>query len=86
MLAKKDLVALSSPSAFALAESDAAFPENMVAAAKGALDGRIPHELIVYPGTCHGFAARGDLSIESVRKGAEGAHAQAVAWFRKYLL
>jgi carboxymethylenebutenolidase len=85
LLKKADLDALSAPASFALAESDDAFDDPLVAHAKTALDGRVANELVVYPGTCHGFAARGDLNIESVRKGAEGAHTQAANWFRKYL-
>jgi carboxymethylenebutenolidase len=86
LMKKADLDKLSAPASFALAESDGAFDSSLIAHAKTALNGRIANELVVYPGTCHGFACRGDLNIESVRQGVEGAHAQAVDWFRMYLL
>jgi hypothetical protein len=86
LMKKADLDKLSAPASFALAESDGAFDGSFIAHAKTALNGSVANELVVYPVTCHGFAARGDLNIESVRQGVEGAHAQAVDWFRKYLL
>jgi hypothetical protein len=39
-----------------------------------------------YPGTTHGFAARGNLSIDIVKEGFEGAFAQTASWIRKNLL
>jgi hypothetical protein len=38
---------------------------------------------VYHPGCTHGFASRGDLSIEAVKLGKERAFTETVAWFRK---
>lgn len=38
-----------------------------------------------YVGTCHGFAARPNLSDPEIKAGFEGAFEQGVAWFQKHL-
>jgi carboxymethylenebutenolidase len=81
MVSKADVAALKNPSTFAVAESDQ-FDAPMLAYVRETLPGA---EVVSYPGTCHGFAARGDLRIDSVREGCEGALVQVVNWFRTHL-
>jgi dienelactone hydrolase len=85
LITKADIDALKTPSTFALSELDHAFDESMTEYVQKTLKDKIPMEVVTYPGTVHGFASRGDLSVESVRKGSEGAMVQAVNWFKKYL-
>lgn len=87
MLEKADISSLVTPTAFALAELDEAFSDAMRIFAGADLEKRkIAHEITTYEGTAHGFAARGNLKIELVRKGWEGALVQASEWFKRYLL
>jgi acetyl esterase/lipase len=84
MVSKADVSALKTPSTFAVAEVDT-FDAPMLAYAKSTMDGKIACETHTYPGTCHGFASRGDLRIDSVREGCEGALAQTIRWFTTHL-
>ena len=87
LLGKSDIAGLVSPTSFALAEVDEGFNENMQAYARANLaERKVESELRVYEGTAHGFAARGNMEIEIIRKGCEAALTQAVEWFEKYLL
>jgi carboxymethylenebutenolidase len=86
-LKKEDIASLKGPTSFALGEVDHAFSEDMITFSKKKLDElKVANEFVVYEGTTHGFAARGNLDIEVIRKGYEGALAQTAAWFTKYLL
>jgi dienelactone hydrolase len=87
MLNKSDLNGLKTPTRFLLAEVDDQFTDDLLAYAKSATQkSGIPAEFTVYPGTCHGFAARGNLGIESVKNGFDGHVIESVAWFKKYLM
>jgi dienelactone hydrolase len=85
IVSKADVGALKTPSTFAIAEDDD-FDAPMLAYVNEALaGGKIACETHTYPGTCHGFASRGDLRIDSVREGCEGALAQTIRWFTAHL-
>jgi dienelactone hydrolase len=86
MISKADLTNLKTPISFALAEADDQFSPPMAEYTQVTLkEKNLPFELEVYEGTCHGFASRGDLTIEKVKKGCEGSIVQAVNWYKKYL-
>jgi dienelactone hydrolase len=79
MIYKPDLDNLKTPTRFLLAELDNSFKPDMVEYAKETLAKKgVPAEFTTYPGTCHGYAARGNLAIESVRKGFEGRLIESV--------
>ncbi|KAK5069142.1 hypothetical protein LTR64_008705 [Lithohypha guttulata] len=46
---------------------------------------RIEYELRIYEGQAHGFAVRGDLQDEEVKKAVQESTNQAVDWFRRFL-
>lgn len=48
-------------------------------------DGRIKGQVVLYPGVGHGFAVRGDLTVEDIKDNAEKAEKQALNWFDKWL-
>lgn len=86
LLGKSDIASLGSPTSFALAEVDEGFNDKMQEYTRANLaDRKIDNELHVYEGTAHGFAARGNMEIEVIRKGCEAALVQAAEWFDKYL-
>jgi dienelactone hydrolase len=86
LLALADIDSLRSPAAFALAELDDAFPEKTRTLSEKKLsEKKLDHEFVVYDGTTHGFAMRGNLDVEVIRKGQQGAIDQTAQWFIKYL-
>lgn len=85
-LSDADIDWLKTPATFALAELDNAFSDEMrIASEKKLKEKGVNAEFVVYDGTTHGFAVRGDMKEEATRKGQEGAIAQASGWFGKFL-
>ena len=75
------------PALFLCAENDAVFPPATRGAAEAALRGRAagPARFIVYPGTQHGFAARGNEGNAAERKAMDAAFADTVAFLSQSL-
>ena len=75
------------PALFLCAEHDSVFPPATRAAAEAALRGRAvgAARFVVYPGTQHGFAARGNEGNEAERKAMDAAFADAVAFLKESL-
>ena len=75
------------PALFLCAEHDSVFPPATRAAAEAALRGRAagPARFVIYPGTQHGFAARGNEGNEAERKAMDAAFADAVAFLKESL-
>jgi carboxymethylenebutenolidase len=87
MLKESDIDALKTPTTFALAELDDAFPDSLHKFSEKKLaEKKVVSEFVVYEDTTHGFASRGDLELEATRKGQEGATQQIAQWFSKHLL
>ena len=79
------------PLLFLTCENDPQFPKESQAKADEMLEklnngsentGRKMYKRVYYEGNDHGFAVRGDVSVEHVRKAKEDAFKQAVDWFR----
>jgi len=80
------LNAISIPFGFACAEVDGYFPPSVAEKAKEYLiQKKIPVDLVVYPGTEHGFGARPDLGNEAIRNAFYASIQQTVDFFNKYL-
>jgi len=47
---------------------------------------RVDYEFVDYKGTCHGFAARPNLAIPTVKEAFEKCFEQTVNWFQKTLV
>lgn len=44
-----------------------------------------PSKFVVYPGTAHGFAVRGDAKEPHIKWAAEDAACEAVTFFKRFL-
>lgn len=87
LVGKSDIAGLVSPTSFALAEVDDNFNDKMQAYVRATLaERKVDNELRVHEGTAHGFASRGNMEIETIKKGYQAALTQAAEWFEKYLL
>lgn len=87
LLSDADIASLKTPATFGLAELDKAFSDEMRVRSETKLKEKgVTAEFVVYGGTTHGFAVRGDMKHEATRKGQEGAIAQVSGWFEKYLV
>jgi dienelactone hydrolase len=86
LVTKNDLDKLKTPTCFLLAEVDSSFKPDIVQYAQQAVQKTgIPAKFTTYPGTCHGFASRGNLKIGDVKKGFEGHLIESVEWFKRYM-
>ncbi|KAL2919161.1 hypothetical protein HK105_201436 [Polyrhizophydium stewartii] len=76
------------PGLFCMAEKDFTFGPDVAAKAKAmyaAAPGGSKAEFILYPGTEHGFAVRGDMMDDVARKAALKAVTDQVAFFKAHL-
>ncbi len=76
-----DYAGTSAPGLFILAESDSSFPAEVVAATKERCAGKSFTFCGPYPGTSHGFAARGDDAVPAIAK----ARADFIAQTAKFV-
>ncbi|OZJ03639.1 hypothetical protein BZG36_03926 [Bifiguratus adelaidae] len=83
----RDVEALKQPALFLCAEKDQVFPqETSRKQAEEILKPKdLEYKFVDYPGTSHGFAARGNPNDEVVQKAYLDARQQAVQWFNHYL-
>ena len=82
-----DLVGLKAPTLFLLAEKDESFHEQLKEESFALLASQdtVMHS-IVYPGTTHGFAVRGDQNNQLIAFARDDAAQQAIDWFNKYFI
>ncbi|ODQ56246.1 dienelactone hydrolase family protein [Saitoella complicata NRRL Y-17804] len=82
------ILPIRQPISFAVARTDVIYDETKAKEADEVLKKNgVEHETKIYDGegVGHGFAVRGDLSVESLRKAKEEATVQTLAWFKKHL-
>ncbi|KAI9762561.1 MAG: hypothetical protein M4579_000364 [Chaenotheca gracillima] len=81
-----ELRALKGPLSIAAAETDQIFPAPKRHETEEILEElKFPYQMTLYSGVQHGFAVRGDMSIQQVRFAKETAFLQALQWFDEYL-
>jgi len=84
----KDIEALKKPCLFLCADKDGAFPHADRLKAEAMLRERKDAANYVfrdYPGCSHGFAIRGDVGVETVRKAKQDCYEEAVKFFDQHL-
>jgi dienelactone hydrolase len=79
-----DVEKAKAPLSLALAESDMWLKPPAVKQLQGLEKGE-QYEVVLFPGTNHGFALRQDPKDDLQMAAAEKAEEQALAWFKKWL-
>jgi dienelactone hydrolase len=84
---EEELEAITGPLSISAAETDAIFPAEKRHRSEEILKktGQ-PDQLNLFSGVDHGFAVRGDQSVQVQRFAKEQAFLQAVTWFNEFLL
>ncbi|EIN06151.1 alpha/beta-hydrolase [Punctularia strigosozonata HHB-11173 SS5] len=78
---------LRAPTSVALAEEDHAVDRKFQAQFEEVLKCKdFETEVVLYPGTAHGFACRPNLAIEEVNKAFQGSLAQMCSFFKRHLI
>ncbi|EXK76739.1 hypothetical protein FOQG_18531 [Fusarium oxysporum f. sp. raphani 54005] len=82
-----ELAAITGPLSIAAAQTDAIFPAHMRHRSEEILiQTGLPFQINLFSGVEHGFAVRGDPTVQVQRFAKEHAFYQAIAWFDEYLL
>lgn len=82
-----ELAAITGPLAISAAETDSIFTAEKRHKSEEILKktGQ-PYQINLFSGVEHGFAVRGDFSVQVQRFAKEQAFLQAVTWFNEFLL
>ncbi|KAB2576487.1 Hydrolase tropI [Lasiodiplodia theobromae] len=81
-----ELKAITRPLSIAAAEDDYIFPTPKRRESEDILaDIQATYQVVLYSGTSHGFATRGDLSKKNIKFAKEQAFLQAVKWFDEHV-
>ncbi|KAK4067233.1 uncharacterized protein Triagg1_7676 [Trichoderma aggressivum f. europaeum] len=81
-----ELAAISGPLSIAAAEIDRVFPmEKRHKSEEILIKTKQPYQINLFSSVTHGFAVRGDLSVQIQRFAKEQAFLQAISWFDEYL-
>lgn len=82
-----ELAAITGPLAISAAETDSIFTNEKRHRSEEILkEVGHPYQINLYSQVVHGFAVRGDISVQVERFAKEQAFLQAVTWFDEFLL
>ena len=75
------------PLSIAVGDLDRSLKPELARRVKGILEKKKDglHEVVTFPGAKHGFAVRGNVEDEKVRRQAEEAKEQALGWFERWM-